>query len=253
MTQYEVKYTLEKEQIQLYDNNDNFLFSCRLSTTSGFDRKALNLFVKFKGDDKYMINQIKLFDMDEQVEVPFDPEQIQDETVRDICQNIINQYNQWYLSKTCNQTGLLAYFDDENTEKLYNFDQNGLLSSGEDSGINLKFTENTTIPPNARGFKIDFKIQCESDPRHGYLLMPRSSISKTNIRQANCVGLIDAPYRGHIMVKVDNLSDQPHSVRAGESLFQLVLHDIRSNWSLQRVPYLSKTTRGSGGFGSTGK
>ena len=39
-----------------------------------------------------------------------------------------------------------------------------------------------------------------------YMLVPRSSISKTPLRMANSIGIIDAGYRGEIMAAVDNIS-----------------------------------------------
>ena len=83
-----------------------------------------------------------------------------------------------------------------------------------------------------------------------YLLMARSSISKTPLRLSNSVGLIDAGYRGEIMAAVDNIKDFSFSLEKGQRLFQLVsMNGDAIHFEL--VDTLSKTSRGEGGFGST--
>ena len=85
-----------------------------------------------------------------------------------------------------------------------------------------------------------------------YFLMPRSSISKTPLRLANSIGLIDGGYRGEIMAPCDNIKDSNYTVEKGQRLFQLVASDC-SSISYKIDNELSETSRGSGGFGSTGK
>ena len=82
--------------------------------------------------------------------------------------------------------------------------------------------------------------------------MPRSSISKTPLRLANAVGLIDAGYRGEIMAAVDNIKGEDYTVEPNQRLFQLVAMN-GSPISFEIVNELSKSSRGKGGFGSTGK
>ena len=82
--------------------------------------------------------------------------------------------------------------------------------------------------------------------------MPRSSISKTPLRLANSVGLIDAGYRGEIMAAVDNIKDIPYKVEVGQRLFQIVAMD-GSKINFDLIYELSQTSRGSDGFGSTGQ
>jgi dUTP pyrophosphatase len=82
--------------------------------------------------------------------------------------------------------------------------------------------------------------------------MSRSSIGKTPIRLANAVGLIDVGYRGEIIAIVDNIKTEDYTVEPGQRLFQLVAMD-GSPIHFELVEKLSDTTRGGGGFGSTGK
>ncbi len=169
----------------------------------------------------------------------------------DLIQSLISQYNQYYLRNT--QAGLLMSFDNPEVKTLYPFDEQLQLHSGDNHGINLIFPQTHIIPAKAIGYTIDFEVMCEAEYSHGYLLMPRSSLGKTPLRQANSVGLIESTYRGHIMVKVDNLSDQPYTIEKGSSLFQLVLPSLKNQWSIQMSDYLGQTQRGTGGFGSTGR
>ena len=76
--------------------------------------------------------------------------------------------------------------------------------------------------------------------------------SKQGLRPANCVGIIDSDYRGEIMVALYNDSDYVREIKSGDRIAQLVFHQQWStDWEV--VDELSDTSRGEGGFGSTGK
>ena len=124
-----------------------------------------------------------------------------------------------------------------------------------DAGLDLYCPGDLTIPPHETG-KIDFKIQCEglsdSDNRNVcYYLYSRSSISKTPLRLANGVGIIDAGYRGNLMAVVDNISSEPYHIQKGQRLFQICGRYLEQI-NLTLVENLSLSERGNGGFGSTG-
>ena len=87
---------------------------------------------------------------------------------------------------------------------------------------------------------------------NGYfgLLTPRSSISKKRLMLANSVGIIDADYRGEIMLKFRGLLwFKPYKV--GDRVGQLIL--MRKGLIEFFSTDLSETERGEGGFGSTGE
>ena len=88
----------------------------------------------------------------------------------------------------------------------------------------------------------------------GYYLMPRSSISKTPLVQANHVGLIDMGYRGEIMAALRNVSSSTYTIEANTRLFQLCHPETLPIWVeiVANETELSSTERGAGGFGSTG-
>ena len=95
-------------------------------------------------------------------------------------------------------------------------------------------------------------VDKEGVPR-AFWLTPRSSISKTPLRLANSLGLIDGTYRGILkaaFVGIDDYKITPH-----ERLVQLAAGDLRPGLEVVVVDVLPgpETLRGAGGFGSTGK
>ena len=139
-------------------------------------------------------------------------------------------------------------------ETYYNSDEpKGSLFA---SGIDIVCPNDLVIPAKSIGFKIKLGIACHKDQSrevipHGYYLYPRSSISKTPLRLANSIGIIDYDYTGELMAKVDNLKDEEFKITKGDQLFQLCLPSLQSP-TYQVVDELEETMRGSGGFGSSG-
>ena len=120
-----------------------------------------------------------------------------------------------------------------------------------DAGIDLFVINEQTIKAGESTF-IHLQIACENTENKPYLVMPRSSIAKTPLRLSNSIGLIDGGYRGEITAAVDNIKEEDYTVEPGQRLFQLVAMD-GSPIHFEIVDELSETSRGSGGFGSTGK
>ena len=130
------------------------------------------------------------------------------------------------------------------------YDNHGHFHDG-DAGIDLFVINEQTIKAGESTF-IHLQIACENTENKPYLVIPRSSIAKTPLRLSNSIGLIDGGYRGEIMAAVDNIKEEDYTVEPGQRLFQLVAMD-GSPIHFELVDDLSDTTRGSGGFGSTGK
>ena len=59
----------------------------------------------------------------------------------------------------------------------------------EDVGLDIPMQESIIVPAYVKSFQIN--LQFKAKPSHGYMLVPRSSISKTSIRLANSIGIID--------------------------------------------------------------
>ncbi len=129
----------------------------------------------------------------------------------------------------------------------------------------------SSINTNITQVKVNFGIKCEAYLVHldssvygahhtGFYMYPRSSLSKTYLRLANSVGIIDSGYRGNLIGIFDKsctaLMDSYEffiDVEKGERLVQICAPGL-----VPVVPILvdemdTNTSRGEGGFGSTGK
>lgn len=124
-----------------------------------------------------------------------------------------------------------------------------IASAGMDLRANL--TQSITLNPLERtiintGLFIELPIGYEAQVR------PRSGLAaKKGITVLNSPGTVDADYRGEIGVILINLSNEVFVVENGERIAQLIIakHE-RTEWI--EVLELSDTSRGEGGFGSTG-
>ena len=137
------------------------------------------------------------------------------------------------------------------SDDIYSMYKNHSHFHQGDAGLDLFITKDQVIDPGSTA-KIHLGISCENMEMKPYLLMARSSISKTPLRLSNAVGLIDAGYRGEIMAAVDNIKDSSYRLQKGQRLFQLVSMNGESI-HFDLVDTLSDTSRGEDGFGSTGK
>lgn len=85
------------------------------------------------------------------------------------------------------------------------------------------------------------------------LIYARSGLaSKKGLAPANKVGVIDADYRGEIMVALYNHSNKSVSIEPQERIAQLVITPYLTA-CFEETDQLSDTVRGEGGFGSTGR
>ena len=128
----------------------------------------------------------------------------------------------------------------------------------DDIGFDLFFPEDIFVEPFETKFinlGIRCEYQCSNGSYLGYQIYPRSSISKTKLRLANSVGIIDPNYRGYLIVAVDNISNKTEIIKKGDRLFQLIFIQLSKPTNLVIIPnnQLSLTDRGFSGFGSTGK
>lgn len=110
--------------------------------------------------------------------------------------------------------------------------------------MELKPLERKLVPT---GLKIELE--------HGYeaQVRPRSGLSiKHGITLINCVGTIDEDYRGEVCVPIVNISNETYTIQPDERIAQMVIARVEQA-KLEVVTELTETTRGEGGFGSTGK
>ncbi len=110
--------------------------------------------------------------------------------------------------------------------------------------INIKPKTSSLIPTGLSvAFSSDYEIQ----------IRPRSGLAaKNNISVLNTPGTIDSDYRGEIKVIIFNHGNDSFVIKNGDRIAQIVLSPI-IKMELEEKNELPKTTRGEGGFGSTGK
>jgi dUTP pyrophosphatase len=109
--------------------------------------------------------------------------------------------------------------------------------------ITLRSLERVLIPT---GFAIQLPEGYEAQIR------PRSGLAaKYGVTVCNTPGTIDAGYTGEIKVILINLSNEPFTINPGERIAQMVFNKFEVG-NICVVEELSKTERGSGGFGSSG-
>ena len=126
-----------------------------------------------------------------------------------------------------------------------------------DAGFNLICPADIEIEGLGMG-KIDLGVRGAmtfiTEAPVGYFLYPRSSTgTKTPLRLANSVGVIDSGYRGNYIAAFDNIRAAGFKVEKGQKLVQICAPNITYPLRVEIVSDLGESTvRGSGGFGSTG-
>jgi dUTP pyrophosphatase len=83
-------------------------------------------------------------------------------------------------------------------------------------------------------------------------IRPRSGLAmRYKVTMVNAPGTVDADYRGEICINLINHGKEPFTVKRGERIAQMVVHQV-PKVQFEEVAELSMTVRGTGGFGSTG-
>ncbi len=120
-----------------------------------------------------------------------------------------------------------------------------------DAGLDLVSVEEVTLAPGERHAVATGWAMAIPDGWVG-LVHPRSGLAlRQGLTVANAPGTIDAGYRGEVKVILVNLGADPVDVHAGDRVAQLVLQEV-GRAEVVEVEELDQTTRGAGGFGSTG-
>lgn len=124
-------------------------------------------------------------------------------------------------------------------------------SAGADLCANLD--EPLTLAPMGRAL-VPTGLALElPDGRHGAFVFARSGLAvRHGLALSNGVGVIDSDYRGEIRVGLVNLSQESYTIRPGERIAQLVVMPV-VQFAAAESETLEETSRGSGGFGSTGR
>lgn len=118
-----------------------------------------------------------------------------------------------------------------------------------DAGMDLYSNETITIQPQERKL-IPIGIALTIPSGYVGLIWDKSGIA-TNHGLKTMAGVIDSGYRGEIKILIHNLSNQPYTVQAGTKIAQMLIQPVVQN-EIVEVKNLDDTSRGAGGFGSTG-
>lgn len=122
-----------------------------------------------------------------------------------------------------------------------------------DAGLDLRANESVDIAPYERVL-IHTGIAIALPDGYAGFVQPRSGMAlKRGLSIVNTPGLIDAHYRGELMVIAINLdAHEPIHIERGERIAQLVIQEVPTV-HLVEVDELDSTDRGAGGFGSSGE
>jgi dUTP pyrophosphatase len=117
-----------------------------------------------------------------------------------------------------------------------------------DAGADLFSLESYEIYPGEQKL-VDTGVAVKIPRGFAGFIYNRSSQGKRGITIPHSVGVIDADYRGNLKVLLKNISEDPYLIQQGDRIAQLVIQRVelptfRDSWN--------DTTRGVGGFGSTG-
>lgn len=122
-----------------------------------------------------------------------------------------------------------------------------------DAGVDLYSIVDHVLAPGER-FLVPTGLKMAIP--HGYegQVRPKSGLAlKHGISVLNTPGTVDAPYRGEVGVILVNLDAKAaYEIKKGEKVAQMVFNKVEYA-AFAEVPELDATTRGAGGFGSTGK
>ena len=141
------------------------------------------------------------------------------------------------------------------TVRVKKLRENAVLPSyGSDyaAGADLYACNAVTVEPGATEFA-QTGLALEVPAGYAGLVYARSGLAcKKGLAPANKVGVIDADYRGEVMVALYNHSSQAVEIEPGERVAQLVITPYLTA-VFEETEELSDTVRGEGGFGSTGR
>ena len=179
-----------------------------------------------------------------------------------LCQNLLNIYRKYmhlkFFIDSDDKELKAKYIENINERHLKMLDNLNHI----DAGFDLFSPESKTLTSSGVN-KLDYKVICcakicteQNEYNTGFYMYPRSSISKSKIRLANNVGIIDAGYRGHLIGMFDVINANVIETKKFDRYLQicapgLIPIVVELVESLDELG--EQTSRGDGAFGSTGR
>ena len=124
---------------------------------------------------------------------------------------------------------------------------------GEDLGYDIFAAETVSFAPRGGAIVptgISVELSDDLGKPMGALLRDKSSLAAR--RLIVTAGVIDAGYRGEVRVVMENLSDQEQVIHAGDKVANLIPYPVMTG-AVEVSEDLAESSRGAGGFGSSGK
>ena len=118
--------------------------------------------------------------------------------------------------------------------------------------VRAAVNEPLTLQPGERAL-VPTGLRIALPPGYEAQIRPRSGLAiKHGLTLLNTPGTIDADYRGEIRIIIANLGHEPYTIARGHRIAQMIIAPVtRATWDV--ADSLENTSRGDGGFGSTGE
>ena len=131
-----------------------------------------------------------------------------------------------------------------------------VANPGEDLGFDVYALEDTILSPNTpirvrTGIAVHYEKAESPQEKFGLLVRDRSSMASKGVIASG--GVIDAGYRGELLVLLTFYgTGNSFSIKAGDKIAQLIPLPVLTGVGVMETDTLSASSRGQGGFGSTG-
>jgi dUTP pyrophosphatase len=131
-----------------------------------------------------------------------------------------------------------------------------VANPGEDLGFDVYALEDTALPANTpvrvrTGIAVHYEKVHSPHEKFGLLVRDRSSMASKGVIASG--GVIDAGYRGELLILLTSYGNgNPFAIKAGDKIAQLIPLPVLTGVGVIETDTLSATSRGQGGFGSTG-
>lgn len=125
-------------------------------------------------------------------------------------------------------------------------------SAGIDLRACMTETQVYILPGERRQFPTGIALECTKPGVAGFIYSRSGLGTKEGLVVSQGVGVIDPDYRGEILVSLLNTSSKPQTIVQGQRIAQLIFQPVLRA-EIIPVNELTKTDRGEGGFGHTGK